>query len=180
MARYSVKAQPYLDAIAQGFFRSSEIRDWMIAGTAVSEQYSGAFPLHEEQRKVRKSTIQPFWANYWCGKDKNCTCRIEGSKSLESDAIFFLRNVSINRTLAIHVEFKRSGEKFKFGQPEGYPLRAKCFSETHSARRTLNAHDDWTTVLFCGEEALSDKRIACFQRVITHADAAAHLESWPS
>jgi hypothetical protein len=113
-----------------------------------------------------------------CGRDNRCTCRIEGSKGLESDAIFFLRNSS-DRVLAVHVEFKHKNEAFSFGQPEAYPLRAACFARTHHERQTLNAHHDWATVIFCGAESLRDQRLSCFQRVITHGEAARMIRAYP-
>ncbi|RWN25273.1 hypothetical protein [Mesorhizobium sp.] len=181
MPAYSGKAQPYLDAIAESVFTSQEVRDWLLRGTAVEASYTGSDVLIDEQRAVRwriRPTSQPFWANYWCGRDSRCTCRIEGSKGLESDAIFFFRN-SLNRVLAAHVEFKHQGEPFSFGQPEAYPLRAGCFVKTHQDRPTLNAHDDWTTILFCGAESRSDQRHSNFQRVITHAEAARMIKAYP-
>lgn len=181
MPAYSGKAQPYLDAIAESVLASQQVRDWMIAGTSVMASYSGAGVLIDEQRAVRwrtKPTKQPFWANYWCGRDSRCSCRIEGSKGLESDAIFFFRNSS-NRVLAVHVEFKHSNEAFGYGQPEAYPLRAACFAKTHHERPTLNAHDDWTTVIFCGAEALSDQRLSHFDRVITHDEAKRMILAYP-
>jgi hypothetical protein len=181
MPAYSGKAQPYLDAIAEGLFASQEIRDWLLVGTSMAEQYTGAKVLIDEQRAVRwrvKPTKQPFWANYWCGRDSRCTCRIEGSKGLESDAIFFLRN-DLARVLAVHVEFKHTGEAFSYGQPEAYPLRAACFAKTYHERPTLNRHDHWMTVLFCGEETLIDQRLTYFQRVITHGEAARMIRAYP-
>jgi hypothetical protein len=180
MVAYSGKAQPNLDAIARGVFSDPSIRDWIVEGTPFESAYRGAGILIDEQRAKRwhaKQTIQPFWANYWCGKDSRCTCRIEGSKGLESDAIFFFRN-ALDRVLAVHIEFKHTGERFGFGQPEAYPLRAACFAQTHSERKTLNAHHDWTTVLFCGADALSDTRLHHFQRVITHSEAGKRLAGY--
>jgi hypothetical protein len=182
MAAYSGKAQPYLNSIAEGVFGDSSFRDWLLEGTPHESAYSGSDALTDEQRSVRwrnKATIQPFWANYWCGKDSRCNCRIEGSKGLESDAIFFYRNAA-DRVLAVHIEFKHLGESFGFGQPEAYPLRAACFARTHTDRKTLNAHHDWTTVLFCGEDALSDPRLYHFQRVITHSQARQRLAGYPT
>jgi hypothetical protein len=182
MAAYSAKAQPCLDAIAGSVFTSQGVRDWLIAGTPVEANYAGSSALIDEQRAVRwrlKPTKQPCWANYWCGRDSRCTCRIEGSKGLESDAIFFFRNSS-DRVLAVHVEFKHTNEAFSFGQPEAYPLRAACFARTHHERTTLNAHDDWATVIFCGAESLLDQRLSYFQRVITHGEAARMIRAYPS
>jgi hypothetical protein len=92
MPAYSGKAQPYLDAIAASVFTSREVRNWLIKGTPAEANYVGSSVLTEEQRALRwraKPTKQPFWANYWCGPDSRCSCRIDGSKGLESDAIFF-------------------------------------------------------------------------------------------
>ena len=182
MPTYSGKAQPYLDAIAHGIFTSQDVRNWLIKGTSMEPSYVGSAALVDEQRAVRwhiKPTKQPFWANYWCGRDSRCTCRIADSKGLESDAIFFFRNHS-NRVLAVHVEFKHANEAFGFGQPEAYPLRAACFVRTYNERSTLNAHHDWTTVLFCGVESLSDPRLSYFQRVITHGEAAQMIGTYPN
>ena len=181
MPAYSGKAQPYLDAIAESVFSSQKVRDWLISGTPLEADYIGSGVLIDEQRDVRwhkKQTIQPCWANYWCGRDSRCTCRIAGSKGLESDAIFFFRNRS-DRVLAAHVEFKHPNEAFGFGQAEAYPIRAACFAKTHNERATLNAHDDWTTVIFCGAESLSDQRLSHFQRVITHGEAARMIKAYP-
>lgn len=181
MSAYSAKAQPYLDAIAAGVFASRAVRDWLIAGTRIEAQYLGAGVLLEEQQAKRwgkKQTAQPFWANYFCGRDARCTCRIEGSRGLESDAIFFFRNAA-NRVLAAHVEFKHPKEPFGYGQPEAYPLRAACFAKTYNERSTVNAHDDWTTVLFCGTGSLSDQRVRHFDRVITHDEAARIIPGYP-
>lgn len=181
VAAYSQKAQPFLNAIADGIFTSVEVRNWLIAQTNAASSYKSAAILIEEQKAVRwhkKPTLQPFWANYHCGRDADCTCRIVGSKSLESDAIFFLQNGS-GRILAVHIEFKHPKEPFGFGQPEGYPMRADCFARTHRERSTLNAHDDWITVIFCDEATLSDQRLSHFERVITHREAAAMIPNYP-
>jgi hypothetical protein len=181
MPAYSGKAQPFLDAIAVNVFSAQDVRDWLIRGTPVETQYTGSSVLTEEQRAVRwrsRQTVQPFWANYHCGRDSRCTCRIAGSKGLESDAIFFFRNAS-RRVLAVHVEFKHPKEAFRFGQPEAYPLRAACFTKTYAQRRTVNPHHDWATVIFCGAEAASDPRLSNFQRVITHNEVAGVIKAYP-
>jgi hypothetical protein len=182
MTSYSGRAQPYLDAIAESVFTFQAVRDWLIKGTPVEANYAGSDVLIDEQRAVRwrtKPTKQPFWANYWCGRDSRCTCRIDGSKGLESDAIFFFRNSS-NRVLAVHVEFKHKNETFGFGQPEAYPLRAACFVKTHHERSALNTHHDWTTVIFCDQQSLTDRRLSHYQRVITHDEAARMIAAYPS
>jgi len=192
MFGYFAKAQPYLNAIAESVFTSQDVRDWLIKGTPMEANYLGSDVLIEEQEAVRwakRRTKQPCWANYFCGLDSCCTCRIEGSKSVESDAIFFFRNKrpankhegGSSRVLAVHVEFKHAGESFKLGQPEGYPLCAACFVKTQHQRSMLNKHHDWTTVIFCGAESLryQKRHLENFQRVITHDEAAVMIEKYP-
>ncbi len=125
-------------------------RRWLIAGIPAASNHECAEISIDEQGALRwcsKPTVQPFWANDHCGRDSRCQCRIPGSKARESGAIFFLRNRHA-RVLAIHIEFKHPREKFGFGQPEAYPLRAECWSRTHADRKTVNPHQDWATVLF--------------------------------
>lgn len=181
MVAYSGKAQPYLDAFAAAFFEAAEFRDWVLSGTQAAAEYTGADVLHDEQRAVRwakKPTKQPFWANYWCGKDSKCTCRVDGSKGLESDAIFFLRN-DAGRVLAVHLEFKHRGESFGFGQAQSYPLRAACFARTHAERKTVNAHDDWVCIVLCGSDAKVDPQLKHFDRAIFHEDVRERYQAFP-
>lgn len=181
MPGYSHKAQPYLDAIAEGLFASMAVRNWLVKGTSAESAYTDSDVLIEEQRRQRPNTKQPFWANYFCGRDSRCTCRIDGSKSLESDAIFFLRNRT-GRVLAIHTEFKHANEPLSHGQPEGYPLRAACFVRTQQQRKTLNNHHDWITAIFCDKRSLADPRIneSNFNRIITHFEARKMIAKYPS
>lgn len=155
--------------------------DWLIRGTPAQADYRGAEPLTEEQRAVRwvrRPSKQPFWANYFCGRETACSCRIDDSRALESDAISFFRNTA-GRVLAVHVEFKHPHEPFGVGQAEAYPLRAACFARTHASRPSVNTHDDWATAIFCDAAALADPRIAYFQRVIVHTEAARMIPGYP-
>ena len=182
MGGYSDKAQPYLDAIAEGIFTSAAVRNWLIKGTVAAKQFTDADVLIDEPRVARwkyKKTKQPFWANQFCGRDARCTCRIPGSAALESDAIFYLRNHQ-GHILAIHLEFKHPKEPFQFGQPEAYPLRAECFLQTWADRSAIIEHHCWTTILICAEDTLSDSRISHFQRVITHAEVAEMIAAYPN
>jgi hypothetical protein len=79
----------------------------------------------------------------------------------------------------MHVEFKHPKEAFGFGQPEAYPLRAACFVKTHMDRPTLNAHHDWTTVIFCDTKSLVDHKLSYFQRIIPHSEAAQMIPTYP-
>ena len=129
ICNYQLKAQPYLDAVARGVRDDAPFRSLLIQSTAFAEEYSGASPLWNEQwqRRDKSDTMKgPFWSNYYCGrhsrKNNRCECFSADAGRIESDGIFFLRNRA-NRVLAIHIEFKKTGEPFQPGQPEGYQLR---------------------------------------------------------
>jgi hypothetical protein len=157
-------------------------RRFLISNTVFSEPYADAEALWEEQwrRRDRFDSMKgPFWSNYFCGKDSRCECRPPDAASLESDAIFFFRN-GAGRVLAIHVEFKKTGEGFEPGQPEGYQLRASCFARTWKNRSGLNEHHDWMGVLVCGMDGLGDPKARLFQRVILHDQMRGILQRYPA
>jgi hypothetical protein len=65
------------------------------------------------------------------------------------------------------------------GSPRLIRYELLVFTKTYHARPTINPHHDWVTVIFCGENSLSDERISNFQRVITHNEAAAMISGYP-
>ncbi|MEZ5755763.1 MAG: hypothetical protein R3D90_13710 [Paracoccaceae bacterium] len=177
-ATYSAKAQPFLDAIAAGVFSQQEVRDWLVQGTPKTADFTGSRSLHKEQERLRPETKQPFWANLWCGKDVACTCRIPGSRSLETDALFILESPT-QRRLALHVEFKHPRESLQPGQAEGYPLRAACWADKARCPRRVLPHDEWLTVIFCDATDLSLPSMKAFDRRIAHQDARTVIPSYP-
>ena len=174
---YSYKALPYLDAIATGVFSEQSVRDWLVATTRHASAYEGARSLHLDQQSIRPKP-ERYYCTYHCGKDSNCTCRIDGSKSLETDAMFFLEALS-GRRLGVHVEFKHPGERFGFGQAEGYPLRAACWADRVRCPGTVLPHDDWLTVIFCGDAEIHDRSVAPFDRRIGHSEACGVIPGYP-
>ncbi|MDE0702347.1 MAG: hypothetical protein OXH59_01340 [Rhodospirillaceae bacterium] len=174
---YSHKAQPYLDAIANAVFSDRSVRDWLVTTTRHEPAYFGAKSLDREQRARRPDTKQPFYCNYWRCKYSPCRCRTDG-KFLETDAVFFLEAVS-GRRLAAHVEFKHPGERFGPGQAEGYPLRAACWADRDRCPGTVLPHDDWLTVIFCGDTEIDDRSVDPFDRRIGHSEARATIPGYP-
>jgi hypothetical protein len=65
-------------------------------------------------------------------------------------------------------------------EAQAYPLRAACFVKTYQQRSTVNAHHDWAKVVFCGTEAMSDRRLSHFHRAITHVEATKMIAGYPS
>ena len=177
---YSHRAQPWLDAIAAAVFAEQSVRDWLVGAARHASGYKGAKSLQREQESVRGSGMkQPFYCNYWCSKDFRCTCRIEGSRSLETDAMFFLEPGS-GRRLGVHVEFKHAGEQLQFGQAEGYALRAACWACRSRRPGPVVPHDDWLTVIFCGDAEMHERQFAPFDRRIGHDEAREVIPSYPA
>ena len=178
MAGYSDRAQPYLDAIAQAAFASTAVRNLLLAGTPHVTDYANARCLDAEQFALRPNTKQPFYCNYWCGKDSRCTCRPEGSKGLESDLMLFMENAK-DRRLGLHLEFKAPGERLSFGQAEAYRMRAACWASGRYRPRSVMLHDDWLCVIVCRRVEHPDGELSHFERVIDHAEAATIFPGWP-
>ena len=177
--RYSARAQPFLDAIDAAVFGSAAVRDWLIKGTRHAAAYHGAASLHAEQRAERGQPRQPFFCNCWCGRDSRCTCRLAGSRALETDALFIVANAA-GRRLAIYIEFKHPGERFSPGQAEGYPLRAACWASGTYRPRSVPPQDDWLCVVFAGDAAVSSPESAAFDRRIGHGEAASAIAGYRS
>ena len=178
MAGYSNRAQPYLDAIARAAFAEARVRDWLLAGTRHAAGYAGAASPHTAQNALRPNTKQPFYSNYWCGRDSRCTCRPAGSKGLETDMMLFLEAGS-GRRLGLHPEFKAVGEKASFGQAEAYRMRVACWSGGSYRPGSVMPHQDWACVIVCRRVEHPGAELAHFDRVIDHAEAAAMIPGWP-
>ncbi len=178
MSSYSSKAQPFLDAIAAAAFTDGRVRNWIIAGTRHEDRYAFAVSLHELQKEYRPGTKQPFYVNYWCGRDKRCTCRIEGSSSLETD-LMLLFMAPTGRRLGVHVEFKHPKEALSHGQAQGYPLRAECWRGGGYRPGTVAPYDDWLTVIFCADQELESPALAPFDRRIGHGEVRGIVPGYP-
>ena len=181
MASYSKKARPYLDAIAAAVFSREDVRNWLLAGTRHETAYANATCLDAEQKACRGKTRQPFYCNYWCfwcERAGNCGIRFDGSRPLETDMMAFLESDQ-GRRLAIHIEFKHDGEALRIGQAEAYPLRAECWATSRYKPRSIMAHDDWLTVIFCGDDAKDSLEVAPFERRISHSEARSMIECYP-
>jgi hypothetical protein len=180
--RYQLAAQPYLVAIARGVRDSTASRAFLLQGTEYEQAYVDPEPLWREQWKRRdpiNSMSCPFWSNYWYEPCQSCDCRVDGSVSMEIDAMFFLRNAA-GKTIAVHVEMKRDRELLSIGQAEAYRPRAACFRDQRRVRKTLLSHDHFVTVLFCGVGTDVPLVEQYFDRVILHENARNVFPGYPS
>ncbi len=168
MAVYSALELPYARPVAKAILESGDFRHWVIAGTKHENAYMEARPIGVAQASLRSPKMKnPYWFNYWCGKDSRCACRIE--TGIETDILLILE-CATGRRLGLHIEMKRPGEKLGDGQAESYPRRAACWSNPHTRPKTVPPHQDFLTMLVCGRELASDRRVGYFDKVVFHDD----------
>jgi hypothetical protein len=80
---------------------------------------------------------------------------------------------------AVHVEVKPPGEDLLPGQAESYPRRGRCWTMPATKPRTVPAHDDFVTILVCGENLKSDSRVSKFDKVVPHRDVEMRISPYP-
>jgi hypothetical protein len=178
MAAYSEQELRYARPIAQAIEEDSGFRKWLFAGTRHGNALLHARPVEKNvQRSLRSPTLKnPYWFNYWCGKDSRCVCRI--GTGIETDILFIL-DYADNQRLGLHIEIKPPGEHLGNGQAESYPRRAACWANPTTRPRTIPPHQEFLTVLICGRELAADKRIQNFDKVVFHDDVAQRITIYP-
>jgi hypothetical protein len=118
----------------------------------------------------------PYWFNYWCGKDKRCACRI--GTGIETDILLIFDCIN-GRRLGLHIEVKRPGEMLGDGQAESYPRRAACWANPNTRPKTVPSHHDFLTMLVCGRDLASDIRLRHFDKVVFHDEIAKQIQLYP-
>lgn len=177
MAVYSELELRYARPVAEAMLENPAFRRWLLSETPYEYAYSDAVPLGEEQASLRSRGLKnPYWFNYWCGKDVQCKCRI--GTGIETDVLIILVSPQARR-LAIHVEVKRPGEKLGDGQAESYRRRAACWASAGTRPRTVAPHEEFLTVLLAGRSLAADPRIGLFDKVLFHDEIARLIHSFP-
>lgn len=173
MARYSDLELRYARPVAQAILDDPTFRDWFLTDTG----HVGARPIGPVQGSLRSSTMKnPYWFNYWCGKDSRCACRI--GTGIETD-ILLVMDTKADRRLGLHIEVKRQGEQLGDGQAESYPRRAACWANSATRPRTVAPHDEFLTMLVCGRELAKDERVRFFDKVVFHDQIAERIRPYP-
>jgi hypothetical protein len=156
---------------------SSTLGQWVFNGTR--HEYLAATAFHnanaQRARRAQPSMKNPYWFNYWCGKDKNCTCRV--GTGIETDILLVFECGYAN--LAVHIEVKRPGEKLSEGQAAAYPRRAACWASDAARPRRILPHTEFLTVLACGHSLAGSAELAHFDRVILHHEIAERITPYP-
>lgn len=177
MAAYSELELRYARPVANAILESSDFRQWLLAGTKHESGASGARPAGDLQRRLRSPGMKnPYWFNYWCGKDSRCACRI--GSGIETDILIML-DYANGRRVGLHIEVKRPGEELGNGQAESYPRRAACWANPNTRPKTVPPHQDFLTMLICGRELSSDERLKHFDKVVFHDDVARRIQVYP-
>jgi hypothetical protein len=176
MATYSELELRYARPVAHAILESSAFRQWLLAGTKHENGALGARPVGEIQGSLRTLTKNPYWFNYWCGKGSKCPCRI--GVGIETD-ILLIFDCANDRRLGLHIEIKRPGEQLGNGQAESYPRRAACWANPNTRPKTVLPHQDFLTMLICGQELESDRRLQFFDKVVFHDEVAQRIQVYP-
>ena len=174
---YSELELRYARPIAQALLSSASFRQWLFTGTDYADVAADAQPLGDEQAGLRSRGLKnPYWFNYWCGKDSRCECRV--GSGIETDILVVFRHAN-DRRLAVHVEVKRPGDKLGDGQAASYPRRAACWANPATRPKTVPRHDDFVTVLVCGRDLAVNEQLRYFDRVAFHDEVGGRVPAYP-
>jgi hypothetical protein len=174
---YSELELRYARPIANGVLENDAFRSWLLAGTKLGDGICQSLPVGRVQAELRSQTMKnPYWFNYWCGKDARCACRI--GTGIETDILIILDCPS-GRRLGLHIEIKRPGEHLGNGQAESYSRRAECWATPSTRPITVLPHQDYLTMLVCGRELERDPRLRFFDKVIFHDKIADQILPYP-
>jgi hypothetical protein len=177
MTTYSKLELRYARPVAHAILESSDFREWLLMGTNQENCARKARPIGVIQRTLRSPIMKhPYWFNYWCGKDSECTCRV--GTGIETDILLILECTNARR-LGLHIEVKRPGEQLGNGQAESYPRRAACWANPSTRPKTVPPYQDFLTMLICGRELASDERVQFFDKVVFHDDVARRIQIYP-
>ena len=176
--KYSELELKYAQPIANAILTDIPFREWLLSGTFFDSMSALSTPVGEEQAKLRSKNLKnPYWFNYWCGKDSKCQCRAKEG-GIETDVLIVLQCPD-GTNIALHIEVKCPGDKLRNGQAESYPRRAACWANPATRPSTVYPYQKFLTILVCGRELHSDPRLVHFDRVLFHDEVEKFLPVYP-
>lgn len=174
---YSELELKYARPLAAGLIADHDFREWLLSGTRYERLARTARHDSALQQRQRGNTMtNPYWFNYWCGKDRNCACRV--GTAVETD-ILLVFDCEDKTALALHVEIKRPGDTLRSGQAVTYPRRAACWANEATRPRRIPPHSEFLTILACGSNLRGNPDLIHFDKVIFHDEIATHLNPYP-
>jgi len=177
-AAYSDLELKYARPIAVALAADRGFREWKLEGTPYADLAAVAHHDADLQRRLRArpKMTNPYWFNYWCGKDRFCACRV--GTAVETD-ILMIFEVPAAQKFAVHVEVKRPNERLGLGQAETYPRRAACWANQTTRPKRIPEHSGFVTVLACGRNLADDPQLTHFNRVAFHDEIAERISGYP-
>lgn len=173
MASYSDAELRYARPLARALIADPAFRAWF----AMDPVLSNATHDPALQSKLRSAGMKnPYWFNYWCGKDANCACRI--GSGIETDILLVFKRRDSGCT-ALHVEVKRAGDRLGNGQAESYPRRAACWKDPSTRPRTVPTHDRTRLILVHGFTLPPVTARQSFDALWNHDEIAQHVPGYP-
>jgi hypothetical protein len=177
-SKYSELELQYARPLATGLIEDPSFRAWLLAGTHYGQLAAEARHDADLQRRTRArpAMTNPYWFNYWCGKDRDCDCRI--GTAIETDILLIFEAADGER-FAVHVEVKRPNEQLGVGQAITYPRRAACWANSATRPSRVPDHSGFVTVLACGSNLAGNPEIGHFDKTVFHDAIAEHLHGYP-
>jgi hypothetical protein len=184
---YSKAEFPYARPLAHAILTDVPFRQWFLAKTKFADLASDARPLAELQAELRTTANAKkwWWFNYFC--HAHCSCKVE--TGIETDILIVLEArkkfvIQANGTkrefrYAIHIEVKPPGSDLEPGQAESYPQRAECWANRDTRYKRVVEHDDFTTLLVCGENLRTDDRRKHFNDTKFHGEIEQRITPYP-
>ena len=177
MSKYSELELRYARPVANGILQDREFRQWLLSGTRHGTTWLDAQPVGAIQGTLRSPGIKnPYWFNYWCGKDSRCSCRI--GTGIETDIFLILEGID-QRRLGLHLEIKRPGDTLGDGQAASYPRRAACWTNPATKPRTVIPHQEFLTMLVCDRELETNPDTRFFDKVVFHDEVVERIRPYP-
>lgn len=173
MTAYSEAELRFARPLAAALIAEPSFRVWFSADPTLAEV------RHDPARQARLRSAgmkNPYWFNYWCGKDSNCICRI--GTGIETDILLVFERPDSGCT-ALHIEVKRPNDRLRKGQAESYPRRAACWQNPATRPRTVPAHDSTRLVLVHGFSDLPIAARQAFDAFWHHDEVARRIAGYP-
>lgn len=173
MVAYSEAELRYARPLASALIADPAFRAWFAKDPELADT------THDPimQARLRSPGMKnPYWFNYWCGKDKKCACRI--GTGIETDVLLVFVRPDSGCT-ALHVEVKRANDELGDGQAESYPRRAACWRDPLTCPRTVPAHDRARLVLVHGFAVTPAVALRAFDVIWHHDEVSRQISGYP-
>lgn len=173
MVSYSAIELRYARPLATALIDRPDFRAWF---SGLPELETALHHPQVQSERRSPGMKNPYWFNYWCGKDSRCTCRV--GTGIETDILLVFK-LAEGLIWALHVEVKRPGDRLGDGQALSYPRRAACLANPQTRPRTVPPHTHWRTILVHEDTISSAAEAESFNVIHFHSRIAEWLSPYP-